>query len=26
MDLNLALANLFTVQMRLGMFDGEPSA
>ncbi|KAF7837749.1 beta-D-xylosidase 1-like [Senna tora] len=25
-DLNLALANLFTVQMRLGMFDGEPSA
>ncbi|KAK4265862.1 hypothetical protein QN277_026856 [Acacia crassicarpa] len=25
-DLNLALANLLTVQMRLGMFDGEPSA
>ncbi|MED6113049.1 Beta-D-xylosidase 1 [Stylosanthes scabra] len=25
-DLNLALANLITVQMRLGMFDGEPSA
>ena len=24
-DLNLALANLITVQMRLGMFDGEPS-
>ncbi|XP_054806091.1 beta-D-xylosidase 1 [Prosopis cineraria] len=24
-DLNLALANLLTVQMRLGMFDGEPS-
>ncbi|TKY72531.1 Beta-D-xylosidase 1 [Spatholobus suberectus] len=24
-DLNLALANLVTVQMRLGMFDGEPS-
>lgn len=25
-DVNLALANLITVQMRLGMFDGEPSA
>lgn len=25
-DLNLALANLITVQMRLGMFDGESSA
>ncbi|KAL2341705.1 hypothetical protein Fmac_009645 [Flemingia macrophylla] len=25
-DLSLALANLITVQMRLGMFDGEPSA
>lgn len=24
-DLNLALANLISVQMRLGMFDGEPS-
>ncbi|OAY27675.1 putative beta-D-xylosidase [Manihot esculenta] len=25
-DVNLALANTITVQMRLGMFDGEPSA
>lgn len=25
-DVNLALANLITVQMRLGMYDGEPSA
>ncbi|EXB55743.1 Beta-D-xylosidase 1 [Morus notabilis] len=25
-DVNNALANLITVQMRLGMFDGEPSA
>lgn len=25
-DVNNALANLITVQMRLGMFDGDPSA
>ncbi|KAB5538347.1 hypothetical protein DKX38_015880 [Salix brachista] len=25
-DVNMALANTITVQMRLGMFDGEPSA
>uniref|UniRef100_A0A2P2K7Z9 Uncharacterized protein MANES_15G006300 n=1 Tax=Rhizophora mucronata TaxID=61149 RepID=A0A2P2K7Z9_RHIMU len=25
-DVNIALANTLTVQMRLGMFDGEPSA
>ncbi|KAJ8747628.1 hypothetical protein K2173_012896 [Erythroxylum novogranatense] len=25
-DVNMALANTMTVQMRLGMFDGEPSA
>ncbi|CAL1397358.1 unnamed protein product [Linum trigynum] len=25
-DVNMALANTLTVQMRLGMFDGEPSA